>query len=320
MKICSLVPSGTEILFALGLGDQVAGVTEFCDYPPEALRRAVVSRPRVETRQMRSREIHELTRRLDASGHGTYLLDFEWMEREKPDLVLTQRLCRVCDVDCEVVADAIASLNPHPRVLYHSPESLGDVFESIHAIARATDAQGPATRLVDDLRARVEKVERDAAGAVRREVCQLEWLDPLAVGGHWFPELVEKAGGVDVLNRPGKPSRPVPWERIRDADPEVIILAPCSFGVDKTLRELPQLAGRDGWWGLQAVRTGRVYVVDDDYFTRPGPRLIDGLEIMARLLHPSISDRRIPEGVAVKSPAAPENDAASYAARFRPVR
>lgn len=319
MKICSLVPSGTEILFALGLGDQVAGVTEFCDYPPEALGRAVISRARVDTRDLRSSEIHELTKRLDASGHGTYLLDFEWMEREKPDLVLTQRLCRVCDVDCEVVEDAIASLEPRPRLLYHSPECFGDVFESILAIARVTDTQELARRLLDDLRARVQKVERDAAGAVRREVCQLEWLDPLAAGGHWFPELVEMAGGVDVLNRPGQPSRPVLWERIRDADPEVIILAPCSFGVAKTLLELPQLAGRDGWWDLQAVKSGQVYVVDDDYFTRPGPRLVDGLEIMARVLHPSTSDRAVPETVAVKGPAAPEHDAANYGARFRPA-
>ncbi|MBI4304767.1 MAG: ABC transporter substrate-binding protein [Chloroflexi bacterium] len=301
MKICSLLPSGTEILFALGLGDRVAGVTYYCDYPPEASTRAIVSRPRVDTAAMTAGAIHEATRELDASGHGTYQLDISWLQREKPDLILTQNLCRVCDVNCAVVEDAISDFEPRPSLIYLAPQGVAGILETITTVGAAAGAEGPARTLVDGLKERIQTVERAVSGLRRPRVCQLEWLDPIAAGGHWFPELVGLAGGTDTLNGPGESSIRVSWQRILNTDPEVIILAPCSYPVGKTLRELASLVSLPSWWQLEAVRAGKVFVVDSALLTRPGPRVADGLEVLAKAVHPGAALPKVPRGVAVKS-------------------
>jgi len=321
MKICALLPSGTEILFALGLGQQVAGVTQFCDYPEEAKTRPVVSRGRVDTSVLSAREAAEITKSLDQSGEGTYVFDTEWLYRERPDVILTQDLCRVCDLDSNVVVKALADFQPPPKLLYLSPKSLSDVFNTITVVGDATGTRADADALVQQLQSRIQKVARRSASAKRKpRVFVLEWIDPLGASGHWVPEMVALAGGKDELGTPGEPSVLLSWERIFEYDPEIILMTPCSCRIERTLRDVHTLARREGWWDIQAVRDGQVYVIEPVYFTRPGPRIVQGLEIMAELLHPELFTDMIPPQTVVKlePPAQKDRLPEELAQHFRP--
>jgi iron complex transport system substrate-binding protein len=264
MRIVSLLPSATEMLAALGLEGELVGVSHSCDYPP-----AVAGLPRVTRTAVpadaSSGEIDRLVRELHGQGLPLYTLDRELLRRLAPDLVVTQGLCDVCAVPGEITEEAVAQLPGCPRVVSLSPHSLGAVLER-----------------------RIESVAERAAGATRRRVTLLEWLDPLYAAGHWTPELVTLAGGIEGHGRAGQRSRLLDWADVVNWAPEVLVVACCGFSTSRTARELDGLRSRPGYGDLPAVRAGNVFLVDGGaYFSRPGPRLVDSLELLAHLLHPA---------------------------------
>lgn len=291
MRIVSLLPSTTEIAFALGLGDQVVAVTHECDYPPEARQRPVITASALDHHSATSAEIDAAVRGQLRDGISIYSLDTAMLERLQPDLVLTQALCDVCAVSFGVVEQAVAQVRAAPRILSLEPTDLEGIFGSILAVGNATGRRAQAVELVAQLRARVERVrERAARATCRPRVACLEWFDPPFGPGHWLPELVELAGGRAGLGAPGEPSRRVTWDEVVAFAPEVIVLAPCGFDLERASSEaLAVLPRRPGWDTLPAVRAGRVFAVDaNSYFSRPGPRVVDSLELLARLIHPDL--------------------------------
>ena len=288
MRICTLLPSATETAFALGLGDSVVAVSHECDFPATAREKPVVVRGSIDSDNSTSREIDDLVQQRLSGGEGLYSLDLELLRRINPDLIITQGLCDVCAVGYDDVMAAAGSLRPPARVLSLSPGSLGEVLSDIARVGNATGTPERAETLVDTLR---ERVERVAGGAPRDrprpKVACLEWLDPLYAAGHWVPEMVELAGGMDVLAAKHEPSARVSMETLVDAGPDVIVLMPCGFDESRTRKEWAPLKDLPEWRGIPAVANGRVFAVDGSrYFNRPGPRLVDGLEILARLIHP----------------------------------
>lgn len=288
MRIVSLLPSATEIVFALGLGDQVVAVSHECDFPPEARQRPAVTRSPLHGHALTSAEIDRRTTEERRAGRALYSLDVRRLQGLAPDLILTQELCDVCAVGQPEVERAVRELGSVPRVLSLEPNTLDDVLRTIEAVGAATGREAVASRLIGALRARIERVRQTVADVDQfpRVFC-MEWADPPWVAGHWVPEMVALAGGRDVLGSVGAPSERVDWERVAAAAPDVVVLMPCGYDLRRTLAERPVVEALPGWAALPAVRAGRVYAVDgSSYFNRPGPRLVDGLELLAHLLHP----------------------------------
>jgi iron complex transport system substrate-binding protein len=294
MKICSLLPSATEILFALGLGDQVAGVSHECDFPPEAKSKTVLIKSRIlhtESAAAIDRQVREFLER----GESLYSVDFELLRAIEPDLIVTQDLCHVCAATPDDLGAALARLERQPRVVTLNPHSLGDVCADIRAVGEATGRAEQANGLVAEFERGVANVERSVAGLDRPRVLCLEWLDPPYVAGHWVPEMVERAGGVDVLGHRGKPSFRVDWETALAARPEVIVIMPCGYSLAAAEAEFRNLPLPRGWNDLPAVRDGRVFVVEaSGYFSRPGPRLFAGLAVLAGAIHAGKQNRPLP--------------------------
>ena len=290
MKIVSLLPSATEIVYALGLGDHLAAVTHECDFPPEASRKPVITRS-VLPHGLASGAIDEAVRGQLDQSHSLYTIDRELLAEIQPDLILTQQLCDVCAVSYNDVLDAVRSLPaPSPRVLNLEPNSLDDVLDTIRLVGLAAGREEEADALLAGLRARIAAVQSRAGQAeTRPRTVLLEWIDPLFCGGHWDPELVEIAGGVDRIGRMHQPSTQVSWESVRAFAPEVLVIAQCGFGVKRSALDMPILEALSGYAALPAVKGGRVFVVNgSDYFSRPGPRLVDSLEMLAALIHPHL--------------------------------
>lgn len=290
MKICSFLPSATEILFALGLADEVAGVTFECDFPASAAGKPVVVHSAMQG-GLSPREIDDVVRATAAAGGSLTFVDWPLLEAIGPDVILAQDLCRVCAISTPGVARELAELSSPPRVLSLSPHSLADVFADIETVGEATGRSLAAKGLTDALRTRVERVRAEARGRVQtkpRVLC-LEWLDPLYQGGHWIPEMVELAGGEAVLATAGEKSVRLRWEDGITADPEVIVMMPCGFHLEETVAQArsPSWTANlpAAWEDVSAVRHGEIYAVDGTaYFSRPGPRLVDGLEILNAIL------------------------------------
>jgi iron complex transport system substrate-binding protein len=289
MKICSFLPSATEILFALGLGEQVAGVTFECDYPAGAAAKPVVVHSAMQT-GLSPREIDDVVRATAAEGGSLYFVDWTLLEGIAPDLIVAQDLCRVCAVSTPSVARDLGHLASAPRVLSLSPHLLEDVFADIETVGKAAGRWEAARTLNAGLRERVEAVRARAAGAARRpRVLCLEWLEPLYQGGHWIPEMVALAGGEPVLATAGEKSGRIGWEEVVAADPEIVIVMPCGYHLAETVAQVRAeswLAALPPEWAqISAVRDGQVYAVDGTaYFSRPGPRLVDGLEILEAIV------------------------------------
>jgi iron complex transport system substrate-binding protein len=300
VRICSLLPSATEIVYALGLGDQLYGVTHECDFPPEATTKPTVIRPVFDPSTLSSLEIdHAVTKRF-GRGEGIYTIDLDRLQRADPDLILTQELCDVCAVPYGEVKRSVDQLGRRAKLLSLSPTLLGDVLEDIRRVGEATGRSAQAEALVEHLQSRIDEVAEKAATSVTRPAtfC-LEWADPIYAAGHWVPEMVELAGGADGLGIKGEPSVPIEWDRVLHYAPEVIILMPCGFDVERTVRELPLVTRLPGWSDLPAVQRGRVYAVNGSaYFNRSGPRLVDGLELLAKILHPELFPGSIPDEMA----------------------
>lgn len=289
MRIVSLLPAATEIAFALGLGEQVVGVSHECDYPPEAQRLPKVTESLIPAGVV-SADIDALVRQRMADGGALYSLDMTLLEQLRPELILTQALCDVCAVAEEEVRRAACTLPGNPRVVNLEASRLADVLATVCQVAEAAGVPRRGSDLVESLRRRIDAVsERTARIAERPRMVVLEWIDPPFSAGHWTPELVELAGGVEGLGRAGVPSQSVAWDTIVAWQPEVMLIACCGFDIERTRQDLPILSSQPGWGDLPCVRQGRVFMVDGSaYFSRPGPRLVDSLEILANVLHPNI--------------------------------
>jgi iron complex transport system substrate-binding protein len=289
MKVVSLLPSATEIVFALGLGDSLVGVTDECDYPPEAVTKPVVSRSALpQGRPLSAREIDEAVRgKLDAKD-PLYVLDTDLLRREQPDVVLTQDLCRVCAVPSGQVQEALDTIGvPDARVLSMDPNTLEEVIAQIDAVGKLLERAREAAELTASLRMRVAKVKEVATRLPTLRVFCLEWSDPPFAAGHWVPEMVEAAAGVNLLSEKGGPSGVVTHREIRDANPEAIVFMPCGYYLEEAEAEAAAVFGHPELRETPAVRNGNVFAVDaTSYFSRPGPRIVDGLEILAWALHP----------------------------------
>jgi iron complex transport system substrate-binding protein len=286
MRICSFLPGATEIAFALGLGDQIVGVTHECDYPAEAQQKPVVVRSAFDSSRMSSSEIDDKVAELLQAGKGLYRIDERALIAANPDVILTQGLCEVCALDYHEVVIAAEKLPHQPKVISLSPHNLNDVLADILRVGEATQRQSAAALLVNDLRQRIEQVGHREPDTRPRVVC-LEWFAPLYTAGHWVPEMVALAGGFDVLGKQGEPSTKIAWTDVVNAKPDVLLLVPCGFDVRRTVKESTPLRAFPGWNEIPAVRTGNVFALNGNaYFSRPGPRLINGLEILARIIHP----------------------------------
>jgi iron complex transport system substrate-binding protein len=289
-RIISLLPSATEIICALGLADLLVAVTHECDYPSVALGKPQITRSRLSP-DMSSGEIDAAVReQLESDAHSLYTIDRELLADLRPDLIVTQQLCTVCAVDMEDVLDAIRDLPHIPEVINLEPMSLDEMLGDIEMLGEATGRQRASQTLVTALEGRIGQV-REAVSRATEEprVAFLEWIDPLFCGGHWNPELVRLAGGDDPLGREGEPSTQIEWEQVTAFAPEVMVISCCGFSAERAREDLPILEALSGYGDLPCVRTERVHVVDGSaYFSRPGPRLVDSLEILAGFLHPEL--------------------------------
>ena len=304
MKIYSFIPSATEMIYALGLGDQLCGVTQECDYPPQARLKPVAVRPLSDSSAMSQREIDDHVVESMTHGHGLYSIDKDLLRRDQPDVVITQELCDVCSVSLRDVLATVNELSKTCKVVSLRPRGLEGVLEDVMTVGRACDAEAGAGKLVRSLRSRIENVREAAQDLDRPKVFCVEWYDPIFASGHWVPEMVEMAGGHDALGLPGKDSRKIPWDRVVDYDPETLVLAPCGFGTERAMKDLPILAGNEGWASIAAVKSGSVYATDASaYFSRPGPRLVDGLELLSKIVHPEVFGGAMPPNMARKVPA-----------------
>ncbi len=287
MRICSLLPSATEIVFALGLGDSLVGVSHECDFPAAAARLPKVTRSTI-PRGVSSRQIDAAVSSALRAGGSLYELDLPLLEFLNPDLILTQKLCNVCAVSFGMVEAAAKHLPSRPKVLNLEPQSLDGIFENVGQVADAAGTPEKGRELVNSLAERVESVRAKTANVPNRmRVFCMEWVDPPYCGGHWMNELVEIAGGRDELARLHRPSVRIEWEAVLEFAPEVLILACCGFDLERCAEEAAILAGFRQIQDLPAVQAGRVYATDaSHFFSRPGPRIVDSLEILAHLIHP----------------------------------
>jgi iron complex transport system substrate-binding protein len=301
MRIASLIPSATEMVHALGLGGSLVAVSHDCDFPPSVARLPVVTRSFVPANAS-SGEIDRAVRELRGSSRALYALDVEALEQLRPDLILTQALCTVCAVSEEEVHVAARRLPGHPEVVNLEARSLQEVLDGIGLVAKRAGVTERGEALVRELSERVERVEARGAGRAPIPIAFIEWLDPPFASGHWNPELIRLAGASDPLGREGEPARVVEWSQVAAARPEMIFVAARGFGVERTLRDIPALARMPLWREVPAVRDGRIYVTDGAaYFSRPGPRLVDSLEILAHAVDPERHplDARVPPAVRV---------------------
>lgn len=281
MRIVSLVPHATELLYALGLGEQVVGVTHECDYPPAALEARRVTRD-VLPAGLSAAEIDAAVREQTLEGEAIYELDHAALAALEPDLIVTQALCPVCAVSFDDVQAIAAELPSQPRVLALDPHTLGETQADVRSVAEATGRTPAGERLLAEAAARIDAVSAAVADEPLVRMAALEWLDPVYVAGHWTPQMAELAGGEDVLGRPGEPSHVVTWAEVRAADPQIVVVMPCGYHAARAHAEA--LEHIDALSGLGAQRV--VAVNASAYFSRPGPRLIDGLELLAHILHP----------------------------------
>jgi iron complex transport system substrate-binding protein len=281
VRIVSLIPSATETLFALGLGPEVIAVTHECDYPPAARELPKITRDVLEP-GLSPREIDAAVKERTLAGESIYELDHELLHDLRPDLIITQELCAVCAVSYDDVQAIAEEIETHPRVVSLDPRTVGEVLGDVRTLAQLTDRKDEAVDLVRDASARIDRVRLAVRGARRPRVAALEWLDPPFAAGHWTPQLIEYAGGEDVLGFAGEKSEETNWPVVEAAQPDVVVVMPCGFDAEIAHREAEM--HRDE---LVRVGAGEVVAVDAAaYFSRPGPRIIDGLELLAHILHP----------------------------------
>lgn len=288
MRIVSLLPSATEILFALGLDEEIAGVSHECNYPPAARTKRVVIHSRIPP-DLPPGEIDRRVREYVSRGESIYGVDVEALEALAPDVIVTQDLCHVCAASPEDLAAALTRFAALPKVVCLNPQDIGDVWRDILHVGEETNRKERAKALVEELELRINAIESKVRDRFPRpRVVFLEWMDPLYIGGHWVPEMIERAGGEDLLGKPRTPSRRVTHEEVISAAPEILLIAPCGYSAQQAADEYRGMVLPPGWESIPAVRDGRVFALEaNGYFSRPGPRLAAGLEMLAHLFHPA---------------------------------
>jgi iron complex transport system substrate-binding protein len=292
MRIASLLPSATEIVCAIGLGDELVGVTHECDYPPQVVGKPVLTRSVHDLSTASSRDIHRLVTASVHGGSSLYQLDEEALAAAAPDLILTQELCRVCAVSYREVNEVARSIDADITVVSLEPSTIEGILNTITTVGAMTEAEDAAIDLVESLRERLgavgETVEaRRDAGRRPTRVVGLEWLDPPFAAGHWVPEQIRRAGGWDLLGADGEPSRQATWTDVLDVDPEMLLLMPCGFHLAETVDAWAKLPRPPDFDELLAAQRERVFALDGSaYFSRPGPRVVDGIELLAEIFDP----------------------------------
>jgi len=304
MRIVSLLPSATEILFALGLDREIVGVSHECDFPPQARTKRVVIHSRL-PHDATPAEIDRLVSEYVHRGESLYAVDAEVLEALAPDLIITQDLCHVCAASPDDLATALARFDRRPEVLCLNPQDLGDVWRDILWVGEESRRGSQAEALLVQIGARLGALEQQTLqSADRPRVAFLEWLQPLYAGGHWVPEMIHVAGGEDALGKVRTPSVRIHLQDVVEAEPEILLIAPCGYGAQKARDEYRSIDFPEQWNAMPAVRNGRVYALEaNSYFSRPGPRLVTGIEALAKLFHPAIEVAR--EGEAIVLPIIP---------------
>lgn len=302
MRIVSLLPSATEIVCALGLEGQLVGVTHECDYPEAALDKPRLTSSNIDHSGSSPAQIDRHIKENLHQGSSIYRLDRRLLEELDPQLVITQELCEVCAVSFKEVERAVKELYGDRRVISLDPVNLQEVLGNILTVGRATGAEPRARELVAALQARIDRIVALTSNVTSRpRVYCMEWFDPPYSAGHWVPGMAEMAGGIEALGRPEESSRAVSWDEVLAAEPEYILLMPCGYDLPETIERARQVSFPPQWRDLPAVKIGRVYAVNGSaYYNRPGPRLVDGLEIMAQILHPELSVCEIREDQAAR--------------------
>lgn len=289
VRIASLVPHATELLFALGAGEDVVGVTHECDYPPAALELPHLTRDALPA-GLSAREIDEAVRERTLAGHSIYELDGEALLEADPELIITQALCPVCAVSYEDVRELARTLPSTPRVIALDPRTLGETLGDVRTVAQATGRRSAGVDLIARSARRIDQVRLAVRGATRVAAVALEWLDPPYLAGHWTPQLIDYAGGEDTVGLPGEPSEETRWESLAAAEPEIVLVMPCGLDAERALQEALTHERE-----LSALGARRIVALDGGaYFSRPGPRLVDGVELLAHVLHPE----RVPKAPA----------------------
>ena len=292
-RIVSFLPSATEMAYALGLGDSLVGITHECDYPPEVKSKPVVVRNVLPIETMTQSEIDRAVAERIRSGESLYQIDEQLLRELAPDLILTQDLCQVCAPSGNEVSQVLKTLPRTPQILWLTPQSLNEIFDNVRALGAATGRADAAETLINDCQRRLRALAEQTAGVHRPRVFCMEWLDPVYASGHWVPELVKIAGGIDEIGRERGDSVRVPWDQIVAWAPEVLVIMPCGFNLEQTMKQIWSVFGYKAspFFDLPAVTNGRVYAVDaNSFFARPGPRVVEGAELLARLIHPELFD------------------------------
>lgn len=293
MRICSLLPSATEVIALLGLSDELVGISHECDYPPSVRHLPVMVEPMIPAHGLASHDIDSQVSQLVASGQRLYRLKDHLLRQAQPDLIVSQDLCHVCAVTPDQLHETLCSMPRQPTLLTLNPTTVHEVIADVIRIGNAAGRSAEGHRLAAQLHDRLEAVRTRVQDISKRpRVACLEWLSPLYVAGHWVPEMVQLAGGQDVLAQPGDPSHVVTWDDVLAAAPDALIVMPCGFSIERTQTELFQMMQQPGQWPLSSELAERTFLVDaSSYFSRPGPRLIEGIELLAAILHPSDHDR-----------------------------
>jgi iron complex transport system substrate-binding protein len=292
VRIVSLLPSATEIVCALGLADELVGITHECDWPPEVIGKPVMTRSTNDLAGLSSARIHGLVSDAVHAGSTLYALDEDALAAAQPDLILTQELCEVCAVSYRHVNDVVRAMGGDTTVVSLEPTSLEGIFNTISTVGAMTDTEDEAVEVLEDLRSRLSEIERRVQerrgqGQAPVRTVGLEWLDPPFATGHWVPEQIRRAGGWELLGREGDRSSQTTWEAVRDVDPEMLVLMPCGFHLSDAAYEWKTAHRPQFWPELDAVRRGQIFVVDGSaYFSRPGPRIVDGISILAEIFDP----------------------------------
>ena len=302
MRIVSFLPSATEMVYALGLDEQLVGVTHECDYPPQARNKPVVVRNVLPVETMTQAEIDRAVAERMHNGDSLYQIDEALLRKLSPDLILTQNLCQVCAPSGNEVSQVLQTLEKRPEILWLTPRTITEIFDNLRDLAKATGRESSAQDIIDDCNSRIDRLRSlTANGGKSPRVFCMEWLNPVYACGHWVPELVKLAGGTDELGREGGESVRISWDQISDYQAEVIVIMPCGFNLQQTMKEIWNSFGRysptrshhaQAFFELPAVREGRVFAVDaNSYFARPGPRVIDGAEVLAQIIHPELFEQ-----------------------------
>ena len=291
-RIVSFLPSATEMACALGLADSIVGITHECDYPPEIKSKPVVVRNVLPIEKMSQSEIDRAVADRIREGQSLYEIDEQLLRELAPDLILTQNLCQVCAPSGNEVSQVLKALPKAPQILWLTPQSLSEIFDNVRDLGAATDRTAEAEALVDDCKRRLDslRAQTSTVGYRPRVFC-MEWLDPVYASGHWVPELVKIAGGVDELGRERGESVRISWDEIAAWAPEVLVIMPCGFNLEQTMKQVWSVFGyrSSPFFDLPAVRNNRVYAVDaNSFFARPGPRVVEGAELLAQLIHPEL--------------------------------